>query len=476
MDGPPRLDASSTFLVWRDPVEAWEENWTFVVLQLAMFALATATLVHAIRVGRAGLLLWLAAVGHGLFVEGFCYALPELDNFHHGRALVAIFGGRMPGYVVVLYPAFYYSAAQLASMLLGGLGSQFSGLRALGRRRREASSEGVVDVELVATAALTGLLTALVDVPYDAMGPKLLHWSWHPDDPNVFERTGPFIPTTSFIFHITFAASWLLVGAAASRVARMPCCGKLGWIPALLVASLLPFPLGVMQIQLFYVVPHDLACVPTATCLAAAVGAYLVVIVLCAWWLRGGVTRRVDPSIRRVSALPVLALLSVFSCCFVAFAALADPAGLSDTGVHLPVAVSEEACSRTETMLSLGGVATKSMHLCSLPDRASSGGPLPLRPGDRSSFPLVGHTLPAAHCAMPEVPHPFRVANSASEAQAGVIRKWTMIGTEWGAEGPASTRAAMLMVVCWPVALMLTTVLAAWSLDRSPSLAHSKSD
>lgn len=476
MDGPPRLDASSAFLVWRDPVEAWDENWTFVVLQLAVFALAIAALVHAAQVGRAGVLLWLAAVGHGLFVEGFCYALPELDNFHHGRALVAIFGGRMPGYVVVLYPAFYYAAAQLASMLLGGLGSQFSGLRALGRRRREAGTEGIVDAELVATAALTGLLTALVDVPYDAMGPKLLHWSWHPDDPNVFERTGPFVPTTSFIFHITFAASWLLVGTAASRVARLPCCGKLGWIPALLVASILPFPLGVIQIQLFYVVPHDLACVPTATCLAAAVGAYLVVIALCASWLRSGVTRRVDPSTRRVSALPVLALLSVFSCCFVLFAATADPTALSDTGVHLPVAVSEEACARTETMLSLGGVATKSVFLCAQPDHASDSAPLALRPGDRSPFPLVGHSLPAEHCVMPTVPHPFRVASSAAEADAGVLRQWTMVGTAWGTEGAASTRAAMLMVVGWPVALMLTAVLAAWSLDHSPSLAHSKSD
>lgn len=30
-----------------------------------------------------------------------------------------------------------------------------------------------------------GLMTVLVDMPYDIIGPKFVHWIWHDTDPNI---------------------------------------------------------------------------------------------------------------------------------------------------------------------------------------------------------------------------------------------------------------------------------------------------
>lgn len=32
-----------------------------------------------------------------------------------------------------------------------------------------------------------GLMTVLIDMPYDIIGPKYVHWIWHDTDPNICE-------------------------------------------------------------------------------------------------------------------------------------------------------------------------------------------------------------------------------------------------------------------------------------------------
>jgi len=44
---------------------------------------------------------------------------------------------------------------------------------------------------------LVGLVDVMVDFPYDVMGIKLIWWSWHESDPNVYDRTY-FVPWTRY--------------------------------------------------------------------------------------------------------------------------------------------------------------------------------------------------------------------------------------------------------------------------------------
>lgn len=51
-----------------------------------------------------------------------------------------------------------------------------------------------------------GLLTVLIDIPYDIVAVKFVHWTWHDTDPNIFDRHY-WVPWNSYYFHATFAAS-----------------------------------------------------------------------------------------------------------------------------------------------------------------------------------------------------------------------------------------------------------------------------
>jgi hypothetical protein len=52
-----------------------------------------------------------------------------------------------------------------------------------------------------------GLLVVLIDLPYDIVSVKFVHWSWHDTDPNIADRHY-WVPWNSYYFHLTFAASF----------------------------------------------------------------------------------------------------------------------------------------------------------------------------------------------------------------------------------------------------------------------------
>ena len=52
-----------------------------------------------------------------------------------------------------------------------------------------------------------GLGVVLLDVPFDIMGIKLLWWTWHDTDPNIYDRHY-WVPWTSYYFHAAFASSF----------------------------------------------------------------------------------------------------------------------------------------------------------------------------------------------------------------------------------------------------------------------------
>ena len=52
-----------------------------------------------------------------------------------------------------------------------------------------------------------GLTVVLVDIPYDIVSVKFVHWTWHDTDPNLADRHY-WVPWNSYYFHATFAAGF----------------------------------------------------------------------------------------------------------------------------------------------------------------------------------------------------------------------------------------------------------------------------
>lgn len=61
-----------------------------------------------------------------------------------------------------------------------------------------------------------GLLTVLIDIPYDIVAVKFVHWTWHDTDPNIYDRHY-WVPWNSYYFHATFASSFYFFFDASRR-------------------------------------------------------------------------------------------------------------------------------------------------------------------------------------------------------------------------------------------------------------------
>lgn len=59
-----------------------------------------------------------------------------------------------------------------------------------------------------------GLVTVLIDIPYDIVAVKFVHWTWHDTDPNIYDRHY-WVPWNSYYFHAAFAASFFYFFNAA---------------------------------------------------------------------------------------------------------------------------------------------------------------------------------------------------------------------------------------------------------------------
>ena len=62
-----------------------------------------------------------------------------------------------------------------------------------------------------------GLAVVLLDVPFDIMGIKLLWWTWHDTDPNIYDRHY-WVPWTSYYFHAAFASSFMFLFHGTRRL------------------------------------------------------------------------------------------------------------------------------------------------------------------------------------------------------------------------------------------------------------------
>lgn len=158
--------------------QMWSDNPTYLVGNFLFITMACMSLLFGIRHGRY-VYIWLAALLHGIVTELVSYNLPDINNFWHSQTFMIFAGRRFPLYVVIFYPATVVHAYVAASRLR---------------------------LPWWAEPFAVGLFDVLIDFPFDIMGIKMVWWTWHDTDPNLFDRTY-WVPWTSYFFHMSFHSS-----------------------------------------------------------------------------------------------------------------------------------------------------------------------------------------------------------------------------------------------------------------------------
>ncbi len=186
LESTPRALYESWLVTIYDPSSI---SANFHSLELVMLLGFILTLRHALRerrVGRPfGLLLWLTAAFYGVWMELLAYN--TVDNFSHAQFTVMFYGKQLPLYVVLLYPTFLYVAISAARKLKAGA---------------------------LATFFTAGLLTVMIDVPFDIMGPDCGWWVWHEggEDPfGLVDHRWLGVPVSSYCWHLLFGGSAALI-------------------------------------------------------------------------------------------------------------------------------------------------------------------------------------------------------------------------------------------------------------------------
>ncbi|XP_035685683.1 uncharacterized protein LOC118422271 [Branchiostoma floridae] len=173
----------SWLIAFRSPFEIYEKHANFLVAELAFYPMALLTFMHAMRKGGRYRNMWIAALFHGLVSEMISYWVPEIDNFWHAQSSIMMLGRRLPLYILLIYPTIHYVSTVAASRLKLGI---------------------------FPTAYAAGLADSVFYHVYDIVGIKLLWWTWHDTDPNIYERHF-WVPFASTLFRLTFSSAFTLL-------------------------------------------------------------------------------------------------------------------------------------------------------------------------------------------------------------------------------------------------------------------------
>lgn len=184
-------DTAGGLVEFRNPLRL--ENWTLPVLEVTVIAGAVLALVYAIiRLRRhkdpTNLVLWFGAISYLLVIEPPLYfpaafGIGEhVDTmFAHNVFTVDFLWGRLPLYIVAIYP-------MMATMA-------FEIVRTLGVFRRYG---------VLAGAACVGFVHHAFYEIFDHLGPQLRWWEWTLDN----EINQPFFASVPVSSVVVFAALW----------------------------------------------------------------------------------------------------------------------------------------------------------------------------------------------------------------------------------------------------------------------------
>nr|CAD7403377.1 unnamed protein product [Timema cristinae] len=126
-----------------------------------------------------------------------------------------------------------------------------------------------------------GLVAVLVDIPYDIVSVKFLHWTWHDTDPNIFDRHY-WVPWNSYYFHAAFSASFIFWFHGWHRwVTSEDKWQVASWWRELFVAvmaALLGMPGGILLFIPIYHPLHDLFQVHTEVCVVLLLTGFFLIV------------------------------------------------------------------------------------------------------------------------------------------------------------------------------------------------------
>ncbi|VVC86223.1 unnamed protein product [Leptidea sinapis] len=300
--------------------QLWNNQPTYIIAQASFIFAGLLTLLHALRKGGRWPYFWLGTVLHGLFTDNFwAIVVPEFDNFWHSQTTVIFCGGRLPLHIILLYPAFIYNAAYAVSRL---------------------------NLPKYAEPFAVGLVTVLIDIPYDIVAVKFVHWTWHDTDPNIYDRHY-WVPWNSYYFHATFAASFYYFFHASRRwfapnVEQWTSAVKKAEWYSLVISSLLGMPGGVILFIPLYHTLHDNFHIHSEVTFFILFSIFLVIV------LQGLLSNR-DYCKEKLTAIDyaLIMQLIVHYTIYWVFIIFFNPEDEISTGIHETVGPCDEKSSLT---------------------------------------------------------------------------------------------------------------------------------
>jgi hypothetical protein len=326
-----------------DPREIWKAQPTYLISEFAYLTVGFLTFLHSRRVGGRFKWLWLTCIMHGFFVENMTFWNDEINNFWHSQTTIVLMGRRLPLHILFLYPTFIYSASAMVSRMR---------------------------LSLLQQALATGLSVVLIDIPYDIMAVKFVHWTWHDTDPNIYDRHY-WVPWTSYYFHATFACSFTL---AFNLWRRLICENdpENPWVEdkrasreflCCLLTAVCGMPGGVLQFLPIYHLFHDYLGIHTENCVITLVLVYFLI----AWRMDRNPKEGSRPanSQRKYYINEIIIGLILHYSVYMGMALFGDPEYEISVGVHEKIGPCNEL-QEQKTMMTLitGETAKRRKYLC----------------------------------------------------------------------------------------------------------------
>ncbi|XP_075991581.1 uncharacterized protein LOC142986783 [Anticarsia gemmatalis] len=316
-----------------DIKQLWAAQPTYLISQAVYMLAGLLTLVHAFRKGGRWPYLWLATILHGVFTDNFWhFVLPEYDNFWHSQTPVVLLGGRLPLHIILLYPAFIYHAVYAVSRL---------------------------NLPKYAEPFAVGLVTVLIDIPYDIVAVKFVHWTWHDTDPNVFDRHY-WVPWNSYYFHATFAASFYFFFKACRssgpKVDQWESAGKASEWKALILSSLLGMPGGVLMFVPIYHPLHDVFKIHSEVTFFLLFSIFATIVI-------SGLLSEREKIAKKLTAIDYVLILqlALHYLIYLSFVIFFNPANEVSVGLHEPVG----PCNEVATLVTpFGQELKKRKYFC----------------------------------------------------------------------------------------------------------------
>ncbi|XP_019624229.1 PREDICTED: uncharacterized protein LOC109469908 [Branchiostoma belcheri] len=339
----------SWWTAFRSPLDIYEKHANFLVAELAIYPMAVLTFMHAMRRGGRYRNMWFAALFHGLVSEMIAYWVAEIDNFWHAQSSIMMLGRRLPLYIMCIYPVIHYVSTVAASRLKLGI---------------------------FPTAYAAGLADCVFYHVFDIVGIKLLWWTWHDTDPNVYERHF-WAPYANTLFRLTFSSAFTLLFFGTHKWITGKNMFQTGSFlqeaAAVLLTAVLTFPTAIAThfIPLYHSL-HDALGASSEVCVLAVIYLYILIV-----WVsdrngpQEGRPRGKDRNgpedgrPRREGSHPwkdeLTLVVLIHFLTFAGLAVFANPETVMSTGVHEPLG----PCNETMQMYNaIGQLVSKRKYLC----------------------------------------------------------------------------------------------------------------